>query len=200
MNKTSVNSPSSKLKSLAERQLKDYQRGAPSSFFEENENDLTIEDAYAVQMELSKLRCLDGDNIIGYKVGCIGSGIVQQFGMAGPVYGRIFHKELYDSGKKLIYKNFTNLAIEGEMAIILDKDLNISKAFPVIELHNFIFRAKSKTLTELIANNAINAGVVMSDKSKLKDNNLRLMKQNNLINNNNSYLIVVINLVLDSFL
>ena len=168
MKKNSINLLSSKLKYLAEMQWKDYQNGTPSSFFGKYENDLTVKEAYAVQTELSRLRCLSGDNIIGYKVGCIGSGVVEQFGIAGPVYGRIFHKELYVSGKKLIYKNFSNLAIEGEMAIILDKDLKISNAFPVIELHNFIFQAKSKTLTELIANNAINAGVVISDKSKFK--------------------------------
>ena len=61
-----------------------------------------------------------------------------------------------------------NLAIEGEMAVVIGGDIKIINAFPVIELHNFIFRATSKTLTELIANNAINAGVVISEKSVSK--------------------------------
>ena len=80
--------------------------------------------------------------------------------MAGPVYGRIFRNELRNSGEKLKSNDFINLAIEGEMAIFIGKNMTITNAFPVIELHNFIFRGKSKTLVELIANNAINAVLV----------------------------------------
>ena len=62
--------------------------------------------------------------------------------MSGPVYGHIFQSEINPSGKELKYKNFTNLAIEGEMAVYVGKNLEIISAFPVIELHNIIFRAK----------------------------------------------------------
>jgi len=47
------------------------------------------------------------------------------------------------------------------MAIKVDEDGQIKAAFPVIELHNFIFRAEQKTLAELIANNGINAGIIL---------------------------------------
>ena len=58
---------------------------------------------------------------------------------------------------------FCQLAIEGEMAIKVDEDGQIKAAFPVIELHNFIFRAAQKTLAELIANNGINAGIILPE-------------------------------------
>jgi 2-keto-4-pentenoate hydratase len=35
--------------------------------------------------------------------------------------------------------------------------------FPVIELHHFVFRAPNKTLAELVANNGLNAGLVLPD-------------------------------------
>ena len=54
------------------------------------------------------------------------------------------------------------------MAVYLGENLEIISAFPVIELHNFIFRAKTKTLSELISNNAINAGIVISNQNNLK--------------------------------
>jgi 2-keto-4-pentenoate hydratase len=38
----------------------------------------------------------------------------------------------------------------------------IEAAFPVIELHHFVFRGPRKTLTELVANNGIHAGAVIS--------------------------------------
>ena len=168
MNNNSIKFSSAYLEALAERQFKDYKKKNPGSYFAENINNLTIEDAYVVQKEFSSLRCLNGDNIVGYKVGCIGPVVIEQFGMAGPVYGRIFEKEIYISGSKIFYKNFFNLAIEGEMAVIIGENMEISKAFPVIELHNFIFQGKSKSITELIDNNAINAGAVLSDKDLQK--------------------------------
>lgn len=168
MKKISINLLSPDLKALASRQWKDYLQHTPGTYFGEQNEDLNIEEAYAVQMEVSRLRCKSGDAVVGFKVGCIGQRVVEQFGMAGPVYGRIFNSEIHNSGKKLKCDNFTNLAIEGEMAVLIGSDGVITDAFPVIELHNFIFRRPSKTLVELIANNAINAGAVISDLRKSK--------------------------------
>jgi 2-keto-4-pentenoate hydratase len=61
----------------------------------------------------------------------------------------------------VINPHFCQLAIEGEMAVKVDEDGQIKAAFPVIELHNFIFRAEQKTLAELIANNGLNAEIVL---------------------------------------
>ena len=54
------------------------------------------------------------------------------------------------------------------MAVYVGENLEIISAFPVIELHNFLFRAKKKSLSELISNNAINAGIVICNKSNFK--------------------------------
>ena len=149
-------------------QWKDYQSNTPGTFFAKNKNELSVEDAYSIQLEYAKLRCIDGDIISGYKVGCTGQGVVEQFGFSGPIFGHIFQSEINISGKELIYNNFTNLAIEGEMAVYVGENLEIISAFPVIELHNFLFRAKKKSLSELISNNAINAGIVICNKSNFK--------------------------------
>ena len=141
------------LKSLAKRQWQDYQQNNPGTFFSTEKNTLSLEEAYEVQKEYTKIRCTSGDETIGYKVGCTGSKIIKQFGIAGPIYGRLFKNEIYVSGIKLKKNNFKNLAVEAEMAVEIGKDLKIKKAFPVIELHNFIFRSKKKTLMELIVNN-----------------------------------------------
>ena len=156
------------LKSLAKRQWQDYRQNNPGTFFSTEKNTLSLEDAYEVQKEYTKIRCTSGDEAIGYKVGCTGSKIIKQFGIAGPIYGRLFRNEIYVSGIKLKKNNFKNLAVEAEMAVEIGKDLKIKNAFPIIELHNFIFRAKRKTLMELIVNNAFNAGLVLSDKKIAK--------------------------------
>ncbi|MCK1719501.1 fumarylacetoacetate hydrolase family protein [Bradyrhizobium sp. 141] len=151
----------SRLKSLAERQWRDYRSGRPGIAFAEPGLALTLSEAYGVQAEVARLRCAAGDAIAGYKVGCIGAGVVEQFGMAGPIRALLFRSELRASGAEIRYEDHVNLAIEGEMAIRIGAGGAVAAAFPVIELHNFVFRAARKTLAELVANNGINAGVVV---------------------------------------
>src|SRR5258708_16903817 len=152
------------LKALAARQWHDCQRRTPGTYFAEARDWLTLDDAYAVQMDVARLRCDAGDSVVGYKVGCIGSGVVEQFGMSGPIHARLFRSEIRNSGERLQYNAYANLAIEGEMAVRIGTNGGISAAFPVIELHHFVFRGPRKTLAELVANNGINAGVVISSR------------------------------------
>jgi 2-keto-4-pentenoate hydratase len=149
------------LQALALRQWRDYQQRTPGSAFIDPELLLTLDQAYRVQMEIARLRCAGGDSIAGYKVGCIGPGVVEQFGISGPIHARVFRSEIRPSGATLQFNAYTNLAIEGEMALRIGDNNDIVAAFPVIELHHFVFRAAKKTLAELVANNGINAGAVV---------------------------------------
>src|SRR6266404_2401086 len=141
------------LRTLAARQWDDYKQRTPGTYFGEKQPVLSVDQAYAVQMDVARLRCEAGDAVAGYKVGCIGPGVVELFGMSGPIHARLFRSELRASGETLKYDSFANLAIEGEMAVRIGADGAIAAAFPVIELHHFVFRGTSKTLAELIANN-----------------------------------------------
>jgi 2-keto-4-pentenoate hydratase len=152
---------SDSLQALALRQWHDYQSGMPGGAFADLKLTLTLEEAYAVQMEVARLRCAAGDAVAGYKIGCIGPGVVKQFGMSGPIHARLFRSEIHEPACTLRHAAYANLAIEGEMAVRIGDNGNIVAAFPVIELHHFVFRAPKKTLAELIANNGINAGAVV---------------------------------------
>ena len=86
--------------------------------------------------------------------------------------GFLFDTEQYESGVALSLESFTNLAIEGELAIELSREPReedftghllppcISRIFPVIELHNHVMRGQQASAGELIANNAIHAGFI----------------------------------------
>ena len=152
------------LECLAARQWHDYQRRTPGTYFAETPDTLTLDEAYAVQTEVARLRCAAGDAVAGYKVGCVGPGVVEQFGMNGPIHARLFRSEIRNSGETLQYSAYANLAIEGEMAVRIGTNGGIEAAFPVIELHHFVFRGPRKTLTELVANNGIHAGAVISSR------------------------------------
>jgi 2-keto-4-pentenoate hydratase len=82
--------------------------------------------------------------------------------MKGPIRGTLFDKEVHESGVELDPKSFCNLAVEAEMAMTVGEQGQIIAVFPVIELHNFVFRAPKKSLSELIANNGLNKGIILS--------------------------------------
>ena len=149
------------IQELALRQLRDYHNRTPGTYFGEQHYPLDLDQAYALQAAVAHLRVERGDSIVGYKVGCTGPGILKQFGMRGPIRAYLFDSELRQSSESLDHKAFANLAIEGEMAAQIGESGGVSAAFPVIELHNYAFRGERPTLVELIANNGINAGVVL---------------------------------------
>ena len=151
------------MRKLALQQLSDYQNNNPGTCFDDLDFILNMNSAYELQDTVTDLRVTEGEDIIGYKVGCTGSGTTGQFGMNGPIRGTLFDSELLRNESEIDFNLFTNLAIEGEMAVTIGANVEIISAFPVIELHNFVFRAPIKTLPELIANNGFNAGVVCPD-------------------------------------
>jgi 2-keto-4-pentenoate hydratase len=147
---------------LAARQLADYRAGTPGTFVGEGDRPyLSLDDAYAVQAEVASLRAAEGEPVAGYKVGATGPNVREQFGMDGPVRGFLYETELYPSGAELSHASYANLAIEGELAVRLGDDAEIVRIFPVIELHNYVFRSEPRYLQELVANNGLHAGVVL---------------------------------------
>ena len=152
------------VRGLAARQLADYRAGTPGSFFGgEDKPRLTLNDAYAVQAEVARLRVAEEEAVAGYKVGATGPGTRKQFGMDGPVRGSLYDTELHSSGATLSHASYANLAVEGELAVRLGDDAEIARVFPVIELHNYVFRSETPNLQKLVANSGLHAGVVLPD-------------------------------------
>lgn len=150
---------------IAKRQLKDYRSIKPGLCFGEKDFSLDLCDAYAVQDAVVRLRTQDGERVVGFKVGCTGPGTTKLFGIKGPIRGTLFDKEVHESGVGLDPKSFCNLAVEAEMAMTIGEQGQIVAVFPVIELHNFVFRAPKKSLSELIANNGLNKGIILSKRN-----------------------------------
>lgn len=151
---------------LAARQLSDYRALSPGTYFGERREPLTLDEAYQVQTAVRRLRVEEGDGVAGYKVGCTSLEIERRFGLHGPIHGVLFENEIRRSGARLDAASFANLAVEGEMAVRLGARGAIEAAFPIIELHNLVFRSEPKTLSELIVNNGLNTGVVLPDEEQ----------------------------------
>ena len=93
-------------------------------------------------------------------------------GLSHPVWGRLWSSEQHNDGSILNKLNFANVSLEAEFAITLKESIDPSKTepkdlikaveavYPVIELHNLVLRGNAPHGAELLANNAIHAGVV----------------------------------------
>ena len=165
-----------KIDHWAVRQLGDYDARNPGTMFSEGLS-LDVASAYQLQTAVSKLRCQRGERVIGYKVGCTSAKIRTQLGIEHCVTGRLYDTEQYPSRSRLPLDQFACLAIEGELAVELSKEpceddfregqlpRCVSRVFPVIELHHHVMRSVPPSAGELIANNAIHAGVVEADQT-----------------------------------
>jgi len=162
---------------LALCQLRDYDRAFPGSIFSDPDFTLTWPEAYELQFKVADMRERRGEAIAGYKIGCISKPVQEQLGLNEPVIGHIFSSELHHSGATLDVTSFDHLAIEGEFAFRISEDVPdtdwlianseraIESAFPVIELHNHVFRSDaSMRAQELIANNGLQAGLVLASR------------------------------------
>ncbi|MCY4130244.1 MAG: hypothetical protein OXG15_13515 [Gammaproteobacteria bacterium] len=134
--------------------------------------DTSLDRAYAVQQELTALRLDRGETQIGYKVGCTSQSIQAQIGIHEPIFGRLFAQDRFMSPHSINRAEFDGLAVEGELAVELDRDprdlstsqTDIDQAilhiFPVIELHHFGIPTDALKAPVLVANNAMHAGFV----------------------------------------
>lgn len=155
----------------AQKQLSDYDNRTPGLLFADGLT-LTIPEAYALQTTVADLRVARGEHVVGYKVGCTSETIRRQLSINHCVTGRLFDSERHRSGVILSRSEFATPAIEGELAVELerapsDADFQtdgipscVASIFPVIELHHRVMRGAQPTAAELIANNAINGGFV----------------------------------------
>jgi 2-keto-4-pentenoate hydratase len=148
------------LPALARRQLADYDAHRPGTYFLDAPAPLTVDQAYEVQRRVAALRHARGEAHGGYKTGCVSPAVQAQLGINHPVYGHLFQSEFHPSGVTLDSSRYDGLAIEGEFAVRVSA-AGIAQVLVVIELHHNVFRAPVRTAAELIANNALQAGVVL---------------------------------------
>lgn len=163
----------SQLQAAARRQLNDYDRHVPGSIFAEGAVGWDLDEAYQLQLAVVELRKSRGETVAGYKIGCVSEVIRKQLGIAHPVIGHIFEGEIVATDSELYADRFDELAIEGEFAVRIAADVPdassiaqhparyVETIFPVIELHNAAIRGQQSSAVELVANNALQAGIVV---------------------------------------
>ena len=171
------------IENFSNKILEDYDNKIPSSIFKEKKR-ITNEIALLIQSNVAKLREKRGEEIIGYKIGCISKDTQKKMGFNQPASGYLWNTELRKSGATFDKKDFTNPAMEAEFGVILNRDINpklssfdyildsIEGIYPLIEIHNLVFYGEEPFGPELLANNAIHAGVVLGAENKVPKNKI----------------------------
>jgi len=156
---------------LSQRMLHDYDARTPGSDFA-NGLRLSLCEARQVQNVVTQLRQQRGETVVGYKIGCVCAENQKRHGLSHPVWGRLWSTEQHGDNVQLARADYATVAIEGEFAVRLKRGIepfdtsletiaeSVEQILPVIELHNLVFRGDAPHGHELIANNAIHAGVV----------------------------------------
>ena len=167
---------------FAQKILEDYDSKKPGVMFKRKLKISNIE-ALLIQSTVSKLRKKRGEKIIGYKIGCVSKETQKKMGFMQPAWGTLWQKELHTSGVSLSKKYYSNPAMEAEFGIILNRDLepalisfeyileSIKSIYPLIEIHNLVFYGDAPHGAELLANNAIHAGVILGPETKFPKSN-----------------------------
>jgi len=167
---------------FAQKILEDYDSKDPGIIFKRKIK-ISNTEALLIQSTVSKLRKKRGEEIIGYKIGCVLKETQKKMGFTHPAWGTLWKNELYTSGVSLIKKDYSNPAMEAEFGVILNRDLkpepisfkyileSIESIHPLIEIHNLVFYGDAPHGAELLANNAIHAGVILGPETKFPKNN-----------------------------
>ena len=176
--------------------LEDYDAKNPSQIFK-NKVKISNEDALHIQNKVTELRVSRGEEIIGYKIGCVSKDTQKKMDLSHPAKGTLWKHELHQSGVELNKKDYFNPAMEAEFGVILNRDINpdlvsfdyilesVQSIYPLIEIHNLVFNGDAPNGAELLANNAIHAGVILGPENKVPNSNeitdLKLIYDNEVV-------------------
>lgn len=151
----------------------------------DRDKDLTVEDAYRIQLETVKLKEAQGKKISGKKVGLTSKAMQNMLGVDEPDYGHLFDDMEVANKSVVETKSMIAPRIEAEIGFILKEDLvgpNITfldvimatdYIVPTLEIIDSRIADWKIKLIDTVADNGSSAKVVIGDKKNLESINLR---------------------------
>lgn len=150
--------------------------------------DMIVEDAYAIQLENVSKKVAAGEKIIGLKVGLTSKAMQNLLGVNEPDYGHLTDKMLITEGDYCSIKELIQPKVEGELAFCLNKTLRgpgvtIADVYnatgwvvPAIEIVDSRIKDWKINLNDTIADNGSSARLVLgSHMTKIEDIDMRLI-------------------------
>lgn len=138
--------------------------------------EITIPEAYAIQLRTIETKIKNGAVVVGKKIGLSSKAMQEMFGVNEPDYGHILDNAMIMEGQPISMSRLIQPRVEGEICFLLKGDLKgpgvttadvltatagVIPAFEIIDSRNRDWRIK---IQDTIADNAGNALVVLGGK------------------------------------
>ncbi len=149
--------------------------------------DMTVEDAYAVQLENVRRREAAGEKVIGMKIGLTSKGMQRLLGVNEPDYGHLFENMLLPEGVPCSMSGLIQPKVEGELSFYLNKTLSgpgvtiadvyaaTEYVIPSIEIVDSRIKDWKIKLCDTVADNGSSARLVLGGRmTPVKDVDMRL--------------------------
>jgi 2-keto-4-pentenoate hydratase len=176
----------------------DYQKIAMDLTAEANKNsigaitdsypEMTVEDAYRIQLAGIEMKLAKGRRVIGKKIGLTSKGMQKLLGVDEPDYGILLNDMLLSEGFPCRRDTLLQPKIEGELAFILKETLKgpgvtIADVYrateyivPAFEIVDSRIRDWKIKLEDTVADNASSARVLLGSRvTPIKDLDLKLV-------------------------
>ncbi|MED1470373.1 2-keto-4-pentenoate hydratase [Bacillus salipaludis] len=138
--------------------------------------DLTVEDAYQIQLEVVNVKLAQGKKVIGKKVGLTSAAMQKMLNVNEPDYGHLLDDMRVENGEAVKVDSLISPKIEAEIGFVLAEDLtgpNITfldvimatkYVVPTIEIIDSRVKDWKIKLIDTVADNGSSAKVVVGDK------------------------------------
>jgi 2-keto-4-pentenoate hydratase len=153
----------------------------------ETYDQLSVDDAYAIQRVNTERRVASGRRIIGRKVGLTSVAVQKQLGVDQPDFGTLFDDMGYGDGEFIPVSVLTQPKIEAEVAFVIGRDIlmpnpgqldvldAIEYALPALEIVGSRIANWNIRITDTIADNASSSAYVLGNSPRrLSEFDLRL--------------------------
>ncbi len=115
----------------AQSLYKAQQECIPISPLTEQFENLTAEEAYLIQNQITRKRLEDGARIVGRKIGLTSKAMMDMLNVNEPDYGVLFDDLLFESDAVLDRSKMIQPRVEAEIAFLLKKDLDGPSVSPL---------------------------------------------------------------------
>ncbi len=138
--------------------------------------EMTLEDAYAIQMANVAARTAAGAKVIGKKVGLTSKAMQEGLGVNEPDFGHLFSDSVHDEGTPIPLSSLVQPKIEAELAFIMGEEIRgpgvttadilrcTAAVVPSFEIIGSRIRKWEIRIEDTVADNASGSGVLLGSR------------------------------------
>jgi 2-keto-4-pentenoate hydratase len=152
------------------------------------DSELTVKEAYSIQLENINKKLEQGQKIVGKKIGLTSKAMQNLLGVGEPDYGHLLDSMVVENGGKISIEDVLQPKVEAEIAFILKKELrgpNVTTldvlqatdyVVPALEIVDSRVKDWKIKLADTVADNASSGYYVLGGKpTKIEDVDLELI-------------------------